>query len=378
LISNKKPKKVLLVCMVDSIHAARWAKQLDPSDVEFTLFPSGPNRRVHPIFRELGLRVVPFGGLLSVPLWVADRIFDNRVRGFLLRLVIRRMKPDFIHALEFQHAGYVASRALEDKRIETTFIATNYGSDIFWFQQFPKHLSKIKNILARADRYSAECHRDVELAIKYGFSGEVLPVFPNAGTFTNEQLNRELPPPSQRNVIMVKGYEGWVGRASVAVDALYSLTQELSNFKIIFYSCNSKTIRLLRNAKKVTGLDIRWYKKNALTHTEMMGLFANARFYLGLSLSDGISTSLLEAMAMGCFPIQTNTACVEDWFISPLNGLALEKISAQTVSDSLKFALSLSEFQLESAKAANRKKILTFSSSSVRPASTTYSYPEDS
>ena len=300
------------------------------------------------------IKIVPFGGKISIPLWGMDLIFSDYVRGMLLRGILKRVKPDFVHALELQHGGYITSRALQDASVKTKFIATNYGSDIYWFQQFPKHLAKIKRLLARADRYSAECNRDVELAKKYGFTGEVMPVFPNAGGFTEEQLNRELIPTSQRKVIAIKGYEGWVGRASVAVEALYSLTKELADYKIIFYSCNAKTIRLVKRLKRKTGLNIEWHGKGELSHTKMLDLFASARIYIGISLSDGISTSLLEAMAMGAFPIQTITACVDDWFKDAETGLYLsEPVSTRLVSG-LKQVLSFPQEQASRAMEINR------------------------
>lgn len=38
-----------------------------------------------------------------------------------------------------------------------------------------------------------------------------------------------------------------------------------------------------------------------------------AHMSISLSISDGISTSLLEAMAMGSFHIQSNTAAADEW-----------------------------------------------------------------
>jgi glycosyltransferase involved in cell wall biosynthesis len=45
----------------------------------------------------------------------------------------------------------------------------------------------------------------------------------------------------------------------------------------------------------------------------MKGLFRRSRVYVGASRSDGISTSFLEALNYGCYPIQTNTSCAGDW-----------------------------------------------------------------
>jgi glycosyltransferase involved in cell wall biosynthesis len=355
-------KRVVLVCMVDSIHVARWIAQFDASEVEFTLFPSTPNRRVHAMIKDMmtkngNIKVVPFGGKLSIPLWGMDLIFSDYVRGFLLRRILKRDQPDFVHALELQHGGYITSRALENASIKTPFIATNYGSDIYWFQQFPKHLAKIKLLLARADRYSAECNRDVELAKKYGFTGEVMAVFPNAGGFTEEQLSRTLIPTAERKVIAIKGYEGWVGRASVAVEALYSLTNELADYKIIFYSCNAKTIRLVKKLKRKTGLNIEWHGKGELSHTQMLDLFASARIYIGISLSDGISTSLLEAMAMGAFPIQTSTACVDEWFQDGVSGRAVGSLNPELLVAYVVNALN-SKTSINLSGEVNRDRIL--------------------
>lgn len=338
--------KILLVAMVDSIHVARWLAQFEPEKYQFVIFPSTPNRRIHPLIRKMmlengNIRIVPAKSLFSIPLWGLDLIIDNRARAHLLRHYIRSENPDFVHALELQHAGYIACRAFEDESLKTEFIATNYGSDIFWFQKFPKHLVKIKSLLKRADRYSAECNRDVVLAKQYGFTGKILPVFPNAGGFTDAQLGDTSQPKGQRNTILIKGYESWVGRASVAIEAIDLLKTELSGYRIVFYSCNAKTIRSLRRVKRRTKLNIEWQAKGGLSHKEMLELFSTARLYVGLSLSDGISTSLLEAMAMGAFPIQTSTACVDEWFTSGQSGISIEIINSDQVAAAIVQALAM-------------------------------------
>jgi hypothetical protein len=150
--------------MVDSIHVARWIAQFDPTEVKFVLFPSGPNRRIHPKIRDLisdgrkfdnQISLFPFGGRLSLLLWGLDRFAGDRLRGQFLKSLLRKVGPDYVHALELQNAGYLTAKCLQDSRITTPFIATNYGSDIFWFARFDKHKSRIQNVLLRAQRNSA-------------------------------------------------------------------------------------------------------------------------------------------------------------------------------------------------------------------------------
>ena len=354
--------KVLVVCMVDSIHSARWIEQFRDQPVDFVLFPSTPNRQVHPRLKALlsqdaadGLtaRIAPFGGALSIPLWGMDLILDDRVRGLLLRREIRRFRPDFVHALELNNGGYVASQAYAG--VESSMpplIATNWGSDIFWFQQYPKHEKRIGALMSRADFYSAECNRDIDLAITHGFTGSAFEVFPNAGGFGPEQLAATTPPPSTRDVLVVKGYEGWVGRASIALQAIEKAKDAIGDRPIVVYSANLKTQGLAAALARRTGLDITVHPKRALSHQQMMDLFASARAYVGISLSDGISTSLLEAMVAGCFPIQTNTSCADEWIVDGTTGLIVDAGDVDGIAASIRRAFT-DDALVDSAATAN-------------------------
>ena len=377
VLTSMQRKTVVLVCMVDSIHVARWIAQFDPTEVKFILFTSGPNRRVHPKILELiakgkehdnQIEIAPFGGKLSLPLWALDRFFSDRIRGLLLRSLIRKASPDFIHALEFQHAGYVTLRALEDRGIKTPLIATNYGSDIYWFQRFPAHKEKIKALLARANLYSAECQRDYLLARELGFIGYELPLGPNAGGIKTEDTSLRLEIPSRRKTIAIKGYHGWVGRALIALEAIEMVKHELKGFEIVIYSANLKVVRMASQLKRKSGLNLVVHKKSSLAHHEVLSIFGKARIYVGLSMSDGISTSLLEAMSMGAFPIQTSTSCADEWIVDGQNGILIRDITHQAVSGAILRALK-DDALVDGALVDNQAKIRSSANPSVLKAS---------
>jgi glycosyltransferase involved in cell wall biosynthesis len=365
VLTSMQRKTVVLVCMVDSIHVARWIAQFDPTAVKFILFPSGPNRRVHPKILEMiakgkhhdnQVSIVPFGGKLSLPLWAIDRFFSDRIRGLLLRSLLKKVSPDYIHALEFQHAGYVTLRALEDQSMKTPLIATNYGSDIYWFQRFPAHKKKIKALLARANHYSAECQRDYLLARELGFIGSELPLGPNAGGIEADGTSLRLEIPSTRKTIAIKGYHGWVGRAVIALEAIEMLKDELGGFEIVIYSANFKVARRASRLKRKSGLNLVVHKKGSLSHQEVLGIFGKARIYVGLSMSDGISTSLLEAMSMGAFPIQTSTSCADEWISNGSSGILVRSIEPEEVAKAISTALQ-DDALVDSASEANRQEI---------------------
>jgi len=347
--------------MIDSIHSARWLEQFSDQAVTFLLFPSSPSRRIHPQLKTLlernttaNYKIVPLGKWFGLPLWMIDKFTNNFFRGALLRWTIKRHKPDILHALELQNAGYVSLSALSKHKPEgLRFIATNWGSDIFWFQRFPKHRAKLQALLKLADAYSAECHRDVALARELGFTGEALPVIPNAGGFSKADLSMPRLPPDERRTIALKGYHGWVGRAKVSLEAVRELAKELGDYKFVVYSANRSVIKLAKQVGQDTGLDIIAHAKGSLSHQQVLELFAKSKIYVGLSESDGISTSMLEAMAMGAIPVQTSTACCDEWFKD--SGVAVREITVQAVKTAIQQGLVLSE-DPENAK-TNRKTI---------------------
>ena len=130
-------KRVLAICMFDSIHSARWLSQFTDQEIDFLLVPSSPHRRVHPKLMGLldgesraNFRLVPLTKFLGLPLWILDKFLGNALRGAIVRSVIGSFKPDFVHALELQNAGYIALAAIKDNKSSANLYATNLGSDI--------------------------------------------------------------------------------------------------------------------------------------------------------------------------------------------------------------------------------------------------------
>ena len=60
---------------------------------------------------------------------------------------------------------------------------------------------------------------------------------------------------------------------------------------------------------------------------------------IAVSVTDGISTSMLEAMAMGAFPIQSNTACADEWFTDGVGGFLVDPNDVDIIAARLSHAL---------------------------------------
>jgi glycosyltransferase involved in cell wall biosynthesis len=199
-----------------------------------------------------------------------------------------------------------------------------------------------------ADVYSAECERDIVLARNLGFTGHAMPVIPNAGGFSEADFEIPRLAPSERKTIALKGYHGWVGRAKVSLEAVREMSEELRGYKIIVYSANKSVLKLAKQISKQTDLEIKAFGKGAMSHKQVLEMFAESKIYVGLSESDGISTSMLEAMAMGAIPVQTSTACCDEWFGD--SGVAVHEITVPAVKNAIRQGLRLAGHPANSQK----------------------------
>lgn len=346
--------RILFVGMIDSIHTARWIEQVLDQGWDLHLFAS-QDGWLHPAFHDItvhdlyGQRHAAQASLKAWP-WplprgrlIAKRLLageTERWRQRALVRLIRRLKPDLVHSVEIQHAGYLALAARNEIGAGfPTWAVSNWGSDIYLFGQLREHRQRIRDVLRACDYYGCECERDVHLARRLGLEAPILPVVPNAGGFDLDRLDamRSPTPPSARRTIVLKGYQGWAGRALFGLRAIEECADLLADYRIVLFSADEPVRLATQLLAGRTGLDIECL--DAVPHEEILRLHGQARVSIGLSISDAISTSLLEAMAMGAFPIQSDTSCASEWIEDGKTGFLVKPEAVDQIADRLRRAL---------------------------------------
>ena len=360
-----KRKKVLLVAMLDSVHTARWLSQFRDSEIDFHIFASKKHKFLHPILVDLlksenkaRFKLFPasiflkYFGYLDYGFFVFPNSSLNlNTRKYFLKLILKVTNFDYIHALEIQGAGYLVADCHTRETSSAKFILTNWGSDIYYFQNKLGHTNKIRFALSRADFYSAECVRDYQLAREFGFIGTELPCIPNAGGFT--MVDEEVKLPSKRSQIIAKAYGGEFGRGDLVIESLSEVLEEFPTIFAYLYSVTDDLIDAATHLKhKFPGRVEFWSRRNPLSRSEISQLFQNSRIYIGASRSDGISTSFLESIIFGCYPIQTSTSCAGEWVSLGIKA-SLVGQSIDEISQELKKALKSDEL-VDSAFEANQ------------------------
>jgi len=374
-------RRILFVAMPGSIHAARWIGQLAGLGWDVRVFAATPTA-VRPEFKEVSLygvsRYRPPGLDPSTRLtgfwplrrgaWHVGAPFRKTFAPALASL-IRRFRPDVVHSLETQHAGYLTLEARKRLgRSFPTWIASNWGSDIHFFGRIPEHVEKIREVMGACDYLHAECERDIDLGRKFGFQGEVFGLFPCGAGFDLNAMRafRQSGRTSARRTIVLKGQQGLFGRALVGLRALELCADRLSGFRIAIPLATPDVKRgaklLLRKAQITVDVETeRWPRDRVLR------LHGSARTSIVLGVTDAASTSMLEAMVMGSLPIQSCTACTDEWIANGESGLVVPPEDPLAVAEAITRALTDDELVDRAAEQNGRLAAERLDERVVRP-----------
>lgn len=252
-----------------------------------------------------------------------NRIFNKfNERNFKDKLEseMHRIKPDVVHCFVMFLTAVPALELIKKYR-NIKWIYTAWGSDLFLHQNIPEYSKGIKSTLPMMDYLFVDCKRDERIAKELGFNGECLGVFPGGGGF-------ELPPMSElkslqdRKLILVKGYQDDLGECIKVLEALKLLSKDIEGYHIAVFGAN-EVINDFLASSDLTNFSIKVFGK--LPYKELMDLMKETLIYIGNSRSDGMPNTLLEAIVMGAFPIQSNPGDATSEIISHgKNGFLIE------------------------------------------------------
>ncbi len=268
---------------------------------------------------------------------------------------IRALDPDLVHSMEVQVAGYLTLEA--KRRMGGAFppwLLSNWGSDIQLFIKLPRHRPVIDRLFGEIDGYWAECGRDVALARTLGYDGPAFDPLPASGGMRID-VEAGAVPPSRRRAILVKGYHGWSGRGLHILSAIYLAAPRLGGRPIQVLFTGSQGSRAISEIRQSTGLDID-AAPHLERHADAMLRLAEARIVIGAGISDGIGTTLLEAMSVGTFPIVGNTSCASEWVRNGRDAFIVDPHDTAAMAQALIRAVEDDEL-VDGAALRNREEV---------------------
>ncbi|WP_244424803.1 glycosyltransferase [Methylobacterium nodulans] len=271
---------------------------------------------------------------------------------------IRTFHPDILHTLEVQRAGYLALAA--KRRLGANmppWLLSNWGSDLYLYERLPEHRPVLVEVMRNLDGYLAECRRDVSLAISLGLVGRAFEPLPASGgvDFGRMTSLSDVAPPSRRTTLLVKGYHGWAGRGLHILSALHLVAPAVRHLRIRILFATPPVRQMAEALAAQDGLDIE-ILPYAADHAEALRRIGEARVVVGMGISDGISTTLLEAMTLGAFPIQGTTSCACEWVRNGIDGILVSPHDVRGLADAI--ARAATDDSLVDAAASRNRRVV--------------------
>ncbi|WP_372757313.1 glycosyltransferase [Mariniflexile sp.] len=315
--------KILMVA-IPNHHFFQWVNQLKDSGFEvfwFDVTDGGPKSdKITWVTQIKGWKLrwnFPFRTTIkkNFPnLYTSIQKLNERPVTSVFNKILNDIKPDMVHCFEMQLSGLPILPIMEANKLP--FIYSSWGSDVYYYDKLGVSKRQLQRFYNRVNYAITDCKRDYNLMVENGFNSKFLGVFPGNGGLTINQNN--IQPISKRSIILIKGYDDGVGKASVVLKAFELLPKSiLKAYKLIVYSADNSVERHIKNSSFFSDLDIEIYSRHAFLQNEsLLKIMGECCIHIANSISDGMPNVLLEAMGMGAFPIQSNPGNVSEEVIS--------------------------------------------------------------
>ncbi|WP_245889632.1 glycosyltransferase [Christiangramia gaetbulicola] len=284
------------------------------------------------------------------------KIFNERKLSHIFEKELKRIAPDVVQSFALQPAAYPILDVMK-KYPKIKWILSAWGNDLYYRQQTGiDDILNIKQTLPEIDFLFTDCKRDMLVARSLGFKGKELGVFPGGGGYDLEYYAQFRVPFKNRNIILIKGYESHLGRCNKILEAVCYLKKELQNYELIVFGGNKRVEEFIKQKQLDNWENFNFFGK--IPNIEVLKYMGRSLIYIGNSISDGMPNTLLEAIVMGAFPIQSNPGDATREIINPeQNGFLIDDPEdSNRIARLIKRAIELPELR-QQAIAYNDKFI---------------------
>jgi glycosyltransferase involved in cell wall biosynthesis len=232
-----------------------------------------------------------------------------------LKEVLRRVKPDLIHAGPLQSCAWLA--AMTGFR---PLVSMSWGYDLMqdaernafwgWMTRFT---------LRRSTVMVGDCDAVRNQAIRFGMQRDRIVIFP-----WGVDLTRFAPGSSDRKnserftLLSVRSWEPVYGVDAIA-RAFVRAAQQHPDLYLVMLGAGSQA-ELIQNIFSEGGVVERVAFPGQVSQTALPDYYRDADLYLSASHTDGSSVSLLEALASGCPVLVSNILGNREWVQPGING----------------------------------------------------------
>lgn len=327
--------RILFIGYAESSHTHAWIDLLQDAPLNVRLFalPSGAPPDHWPVKTYVTTPNAPGGSRdrrrrLPPARFSASRVhrlWQMAASGLRLPLppdpldkalatVLGEWRPDVVHTLGFDPAAYFYHGVAtgDDVRRLSKWVAQARGGPDLALNRFdPRFTTRIRNVVRDCDYFIADNEANYEYAHSIGLRREQLGnpplgIVPGTGGLDVEALSRRWKgPPSRRGRVIVwpKAYEIASSKALPIFEALRLAWDRIKPCEIRMLWLVQPEVRIWFHKMLPAEIQASCSLYERLPREEVLVMLADARVMLAPSLTDGVPNSMLEAMALGAFPI---------------------------------------------------------------------------
>ena len=252
---------------------------------------------------------------------------------------VKAIKPDLLHAYYLTSYGFLG--ACCDWK---PFIISCIGSDILITpQKSILHKWLTQYTLKKADVITSVSNLITDNLIRLGTKPDKIETFAfgvDLDLFSPASSNKE---PQKNTLLSLRSLKP-VYNIETLLKGISYLKKECSSFKLVLAGAGPQEKKLKQMAACL-GISDCVNFTGAIPHFKVLEYVRNSDIYISTSLSDGASTSLLEAMASGLFPIVTEIQGNQDWITDGWNGFLVPVGNAKILAKKIKEAMDNDELR---------------------------------
>ncbi len=282
-----------------------------------------------------------------------------------LRSVIRRVKPDLVHAGPIQRTAFLVALAGFHP-----LVSMSWGYDLLhdvdinrawrWATRFT---------LQHSDAFVGDCDTIRNLAVTYGMPSDRIVTFPWGIDLQHFVIpsteHQAADPKSTSNVPMCKrsNVPTFSLLSTRSFEPLYGIDIIARAFSMAARKCPELRLTLLGGGSQLASIRQillvgAAYEKTAfpgqVAYADLPRYFQNADVYIGASHSDGTSISLLEAFATGTPAIVPDIPGNREWIIAGENGWLYPDGNPEALASAILTAVEQRHYLPEMGRQARR------------------------
>ncbi len=279
------------------------------------------------------------------------------VYGRRLHRLIQQAQPDLVHALRIPFEGMLAVAADAPVPLAVSI----WGNDLTLHANRNAAMQRwTRRTLRRANGLLADARRDLRLGQQWGFQrARTAMALPGGGGIDLGAMRRllsetscppELSIPAGTPVVLnPRGFRPGSVRNDVFFEAIPLVLERCPD---VLFACagmagQPEAVEAVSRLGITQSVRLMPY----LPQAQLWRLFEQSQVSVTVSQHDGTPNSLLEAMALGCFPIAGDIESLREWITPGVNGLLVEPTQPEALADAIVTALGAPALRASAAEA---------------------------